>query len=83
MYLGLDGTRDKEGRDMDWKNSSVYTLVYDLMNLPAANRVQRAKDIDKQFLDPEALDIFTENEASYNAMLLRKRDEHKQEPYSE
>lgn len=35
LINGIDITRDKEGRDMDWMNTSIYQLVYDLMNLPA------------------------------------------------
>lgn len=68
---------------MDWKNASVFQLVHNLMNLPAQGRIQKAKELDKQFLDVDNEDIFTENEANYNAMLLKKRDEHKQEPYSQ
>jgi hypothetical protein len=60
--------------DMDWKNSKVYKHVKELMNLPNVGKRQAVVDLEKRFLDPELIDIFSENEASYNAMLLRKRD---------
>lgn len=61
---------------MDWKNSKVYKHVKELMNLPNVGKRQAVIELEKRFLDPEMIDIFSENEASYNAMLLRKRDQH-------
>lgn len=42
----VDITKDNEGRDIDWKNASVFKLVYELMNLPPENRIQAAKALD-------------------------------------
>jgi len=40
-----------------------------------------AKELEAKFCNPVNLDIFTEDESSYNYSLLRKRDQHADEPY--
>ena len=58
--------------DTDWARSKLFKLVKELVNLPAKNRLARAKELERDFCNPENADIFTEEEAGYNASLLRK-----------
>ena len=48
-------------------------MVKALLNLPPKGRLQRARTIEKEFFNPHSIDIFTEDEAAYNAHLLRKQ----------
>ena len=50
----------------------MYQLVKELLNLPPANRNHYAKKIQEKFFNPDKIDVFTEQEAVYNATLLRK-----------
>ena len=75
--------QDPNKVSLDWYTARIYKLVYDLMNLAPQGKLAAAKLLEKEFMDPVELDIFTEEEASYNAMLLRKKDEHNEEPYDE
>lgn len=63
--------QDLEIIEIDWKESKVYKHVKQIMNLPANGRRRAVIELEKQFLDPQVIDIFSESEASYNAMLLR------------
>ena len=55
----------------------MYEFVLKLSKLPSQDKIKAAKQLDQEFMDPEKLEIFTEAEATYNAMLLKKRDQHK------
>lgn len=57
----------------DWSKSKIYALVKSILELPAENKLVAAKALEKEFLDHKSLGIFTEEEASYNSSLLRKR----------
>ena len=63
--------------DYDWANSNLYKMVIDLMNLPHQNRIKLAKRVEKKYFNPFHLDIFSEEETNYNASLLRKKREAK------
>lgn len=67
----------------DWSKSRIYQLVLDLMSLPPVNRLETAKELELHFCNPAKLQIFTEDESTYNFSLLRKRDQHSSEPYDE
>ena len=43
------------------------------MQLPQPNKLERAKMLENEYINPENLDIFTEEEASYQASILRVR----------
>lgn len=51
--------------------------------MPPEGKRERMKELEKEFLDPEVIDIFSENEASYNAMLLKKQDNMNDLEYSQ
>ena len=59
--------------DTDWAYSKLFDLVEKLVNLGPENRVEKAQNLETHFCDADNLDIFTEEEANYNASLLRKR----------
>lgn len=81
LMLDMTLPKEKSERKQDWYDASICKLVNDLMDLPPENRFKVAKELDLAFLDPEALEIFSEQEASYNASLLRKREKHDNEAY--
>jgi len=59
-------------KEQDWSKSKLYEFVKSLTELPPTNRVERAKEMEGKFFNPELADIFTEDEVQYNASLLRK-----------
>lgn len=53
------------------------------MELPPEGNKEKIKVLEREFLDPEVIDIFTEDEASYNAMILKKQDAKDEKGYSQ
>ena len=47
--------------------------MLDLLKLPKEGLRDAAKILDKEFCNPDKIDIFTEDEAGYNASLLRQK----------
>ena len=59
--------------ESDWYGSKMYKMVLEMMDLPDKNRLRKSRKIEKQFFNPESLDIWTEEEAAYNARILMKK----------
>ena len=71
-------------RDLDWANSNLYQLVKHISSLPdEQNKQQLTKQIEYEFLNPEKLDIYTEDEAKYQSSLLKKRNQSIDDNYDE
>ena len=49
------------------------------MNLPPAKRLEATRRLEKEFQNPDGIDVFTEEEAGYNASLLRQKGIHASE----
>lgn len=52
-------------------------MVVEFMSLPQQNRIKLSKRVEKKYFNPFHLDIFSEEETNYNASLLRKKREAK------
>lgn len=65
--------KEEEAPPRDWYQSGVHKLVLELMALPKAGQREAAKRLETEFCNPDKLDIFTEDEAGYNASLLRQK----------
>lgn len=63
--------------DYDWANSNLYKMVVELLTLPEQNRIKLSRRVEKKYFNPFHLDIFSEEETNYNASLLRKKREAK------
>ena len=48
-------------------------MVLEMMDLPDKNRLRKSRKIEKQFFNPKEQDIWTEEEAAYNARILMKK----------
>ena len=59
----------------DWSKSRCLKLVMEQRALPREDKMQRAKTLEEIYLNPREIDIFTEEEATYNAHILRHRFE--------
>lgn len=59
----------------DWARSRCLKLVMELRALPRQDRVPRARLLEQIYLNPREIDIFTEEEATYNAHILKQRYE--------
>ena len=74
IEMNLSSPTFKGGKTVDWYDTKVWNLVNDIMKLPLKEKYEATKELEKKFMDQEELDIFSEQEASYNAMLLRKKE---------
>ena len=59
--------------ERDWATSGIWQLVLKISQLPEEGRPQKAKALEKVFFNPMQLEILTEDEAQYNATLLKRR----------
>jgi hypothetical protein len=59
--------------ESDWYGSKMYLMVLEMMGLPDKNRLRKSRKLEKQFINPSELDIWTEEEAAYNARILMKK----------
>jgi len=59
----------------DWSKSRCLKLVMEQRALPREDKVQRARTLEEIYLNPREIDVFTEEEATYNAHILRHRFE--------
>lgn len=57
----------------DWSLSKIYQMVKAMSTLTTKNKLKRAKALEEEYFNPEKTDIFTEDEAVYNASIIRKK----------
>jgi hypothetical protein len=59
--------------ETDWTETPLFDLVRKLMKLDDKNKLAESKVLLEDFLNPNNLDIFTEEEASYYCSFLRRQ----------
>lgn len=62
-------------RTKDWSKSRCLKLVMELRAQPHEDRIRNFRTLESIYVNPREIDIFTEEEAIYNAHVLRNRFE--------
>ena len=73
-------SRGSQDLGKDWAKSRLYKMAKAIVDLPKNERFQKQKAIEEQHFNPTKADIYTEQEAAYNASLVQKQYHQLNEP---
>jgi hypothetical protein len=71
----IDSLNQLNFHSKDWANSRLLQFIIQQKSVGAINRNLRIKQLEQHYMNPREIDIFSEEEATYNCIILKDRVE--------